>query len=205
MLVLTGLPTLFPKLVDARTYTERMFHTIARRANGAKAPGHRSERGRFSCQRKREAVLDKLNDADSREAIIRPIQDAGCPVMFNEESVKTISKISGGYPFFIQFICKEVYDVWVQKASFDEELPTVPVDEIMRKLDSDFFAGRWTRVTDRQRELLNVIANLENCDAEFMVQDIVSRSRAMSKKPFGSIFLQDDGRVLLIGNENYLT
>ncbi len=32
----------------------------------------------------------------------------------------------------------------------------------------------------------NVIANLENCDAEFMVQDIVSRSRAMSKKPFGS-------------------
>ena len=28
----------------------------ARRANGAKAPGHRSERGRFSCQRKREAV-----------------------------------------------------------------------------------------------------------------------------------------------------
>ena len=28
MLVLTGLPTLFPKLVDARTYTERMFHTI---------------------------------------------------------------------------------------------------------------------------------------------------------------------------------
>ncbi len=127
MLVLTGLPTLFPKLVDARTYTERMFHTI---------------------------FLDKLNDADSREAIIRPIQDAGCPVMFNEESVKTISKISGGYPFFIQFICKEVYDVWVQKASFDEELPTVPVDEIMRKLDSDFFAGRWTRVTDRQRELL---------------------------------------------------
>ncbi len=98
MLVLTGLPTLFPKLVDARTYTERMFHTI---------------------------FLDKLNDADSREAIIRPIQDAGCPVMFNEESVKTISKISGGYPFFIQFICKEVYDVWVQKASFDEELPTV--------------------------------------------------------------------------------
>ena len=32
----------------------------ARRANGAKAPGHRSERGRFSCQRKREAVLRLL-------------------------------------------------------------------------------------------------------------------------------------------------
>ncbi len=28
MLVLTGLPTLFPKLVEARTFSERMFHVI---------------------------------------------------------------------------------------------------------------------------------------------------------------------------------
>ena len=28
MLVLVGLPTLFPKLVDTRTYTERMFHVV---------------------------------------------------------------------------------------------------------------------------------------------------------------------------------
>ena len=28
LLVLTGLPTLFPKLVDARTYSDRMFHVI---------------------------------------------------------------------------------------------------------------------------------------------------------------------------------
>jgi Mn-dependent DtxR family transcriptional regulator len=53
----------------------------------------------------------------------------------------------------------------------------------MRKLDADFFAGRWARVTDRQRELMWVVAQLENCESEFSVQDIVRRL-AMSPKPF---------------------
>ena len=44
----------------------------ARRANGAKAPGRRSERGRFSCQRKREAVL-RLLRGESLETLCREL------------------------------------------------------------------------------------------------------------------------------------
>ena len=44
----------------------------ARRANGAKAPGHRPERGRFSCQRKREAVL-RLLRGESLETLSREL------------------------------------------------------------------------------------------------------------------------------------
>ena len=44
----------------------------ARRANGAKAPGHRSERGRVSCQRKREAVL-RLLRGESLETLCREL------------------------------------------------------------------------------------------------------------------------------------
>lgn len=46
----------------------------------------------------------------------------------------------------------------------------------MRKLDADFFAGRWARATDRQRDLLKVIATLDNSAAEFSVQEVVERS-----------------------------
>lgn len=53
MLVLVGLPTLFPKLVEARTFAERMFHVV---------------------------FLDRLTGSDSRFAILKPIQDAKCPV-----------------------------------------------------------------------------------------------------------------------------
>lgn len=158
MLALSGLPTLFPKLVEARTFSERMFHII---------------------------FLDRLSEHDSRDAILKPINDAKCPVKFNTESVNTIVKVSGGYPYFIQFICREVYDVFIQKVNAGEK-PTVPVEEINRKLDSDFFAGRWARATDRQRELLGVIARLDSADEEFTVQEIVERSKLELPKPFSS-------------------
>ena len=158
MLILTGLPTLFPKLVESRTFSERMFRVV---------------------------FLDRLSEPDSKDAIKKPIQSSDCPVRFNDESVDTIIRHSGGYPYFIQFICREVFDVFIQQLS-REELPSVPITEIIHKLDTDFFAGRWAKATDRQRELLSVIASLETSDSEFTVQDIVEKSKQEIEKPFSS-------------------
>ena len=157
MLVLTGLPTLFPKLVDSRTFAERMFRVV---------------------------FLKRLNNKDSKNAIIKPISSK-CPVNFTTESVNVIIKHSGGYPYFIQFICREAYDAFLPKIAAGEN-PAVPLQEIIRKLDTDFFAGRWSRATDRQRELLLVIAKIENAGGEFSVQDIVELSKQTIQKPFSS-------------------
>lgn len=160
MLVLTGLPTLFPKLVEARTYTERMFHTI---------------------------FLNPLNEEQTKEAILKPIQKDGCPIFFMPETVQLICTQTRGYPYFIQYICREVFDVWAQAAEVGNMFPLVPVQPIMRKLDSDFFAGRWVRVTDRQRQLMALIALLPNPDEEFTVQDIVeSPTNQGQDKPFSA-------------------
>ena len=158
MLVLTGLPTLFPKLVEARTFAERMFRVV---------------------------FLKSLSDPESKDAILKPIEAANCPVELDEASVSTIVDISGGYPYFIQFICREVYDVFIQKLDDGDDV-SVPVKEIERKLDTDFFAGRWARATDRQRELLSVIAQLENCDDEFTVRETVEISDKLLEKPFSN-------------------
>ena len=157
MLVLTGLPTLFPKLVEARTFAERMFHTI---------------------------TLDRLDKKNSRDAIVRPIDNASCPVKFTRKSVTAIYEITLGYPYFIQYVCREIYDVWVLKAEAGERMSPIPVADIMRKLDVDFFAGRWAKATDRQRDLLSVVAQLETSSAEFTVQEIVESSRILDR-PFG--------------------
>lgn len=156
MLILTGLPTLFPKLVEARTFSERMFRIV---------------------------FLDKLSNTESRDAIIKPIDDAKCPAKFNEESIKLIIKESGGYPYFIQFICREVYDVFLQRVSDGKHL-SVPMEEIIMKLDKDFFSGRWAKATDRQRELLAVVASLSNCQEEFTVQEVVEESKKHLSNPF---------------------
>jgi hypothetical protein len=92
---------------------------------------------------------------------------------------------SDGYPYFIQFICKEVYDLFIQQTSAGEKAG-VPLEAITRKLDSDFFAGRWARATDRQRELLAVVALLEKQEDEFTVQEVVAKSAATLAKPFSS-------------------
>ena len=158
LLVLTGLPTLFPNLVEARTYTERMFHML------------------FLCQ---------LGDEDSRDAITKPIEDESCPITFKSETVERISQMSGGYPYFIQFICREYFDVWLSQHDKGEAMSVVNAD-ILRKLDTDFFVGRWSRATDRQRELMEVIASLPNCDSEFTVQEVADLSKSRPAKPFNS-------------------
>lgn len=158
MLVLAGLPTLFPKLVEARTFAERMFHVL---------------------------FLDRLEGDDCRDAIVKPIEKAGCPFPLSDELLDQIVQESGGYPYFVQFICREVYDVAVQKHVAGEPL-YVNMEDITRKLDMDFFAGRWARATDRQRDLLQAIAQLDNCDEEFSVLQVVRKSKELPMNPFSS-------------------
>ena len=167
LLVLTGLPTLFPKLVEARTYSERMFHVM---------------------------FLSQLAPDQSREAIIRPTESASCPLRFNENSIQSIVQLSGGYPYFIQFICKEVFDVWLSKLG-SNETPSIPEEAIISKLDNDFFAARWDKATDRERELMTIIARLPNADSEFTVNDIVNRGRGLDKPFSPSLTSQMLGRL----------
>jgi hypothetical protein len=156
MLVLTGLPTLFPKLNEARTYTERMFHVMH---------------------------LDRLNNDDARAAIVRPLEITQSPLGFAEKTINNIMGMSGGYPYFIQFICWEVFDTWIGKIQRGTA-PSVPMTEILTKLDLDFFASRWQRSTDRQQQFMQVIATLENSDEEFSVPEIVEASRLTLRKGF---------------------
>jgi hypothetical protein len=160
MLVLTGLPTLFPKLVEARTYAERMFHII---------------------------FLNPLSESETKDAILNPIEKNGCPIRFKNTTFKVVWTGTRGYPYFIQYVCRELFDVWVQSVESGRPMPSVPMAPIMRKLDTDFFSGRWARATDRQRQLLAVIALLQNSDSEFTVQEIVQgdANKALDK-PFSS-------------------
>ena len=159
MLVLTGLPTLGTKLVEARTYSERMFHTI---------------------------TLGQLSPDASRDAILVPLDKHQCHLRPTNDTIEGIINLSAGYPYFIQFLCKELLDIWIQREATGNENTGVPFIELLRKLDSDFFASRWGRVTDRQKDLLMVIATLPNHEEEFTVHEIVKKSKDILVKPFTS-------------------
>ncbi|MGO4686303.1 AAA family ATPase [Hyphomicrobium sp. 2TAF46] len=158
MLVLTGLPTLFPKLNEARTFSERMFHVM---------------------------FLGRLSVEESYQAITKPIEDDKCPIKFTEEAVAAIARQSAGYPYFIQFICKESFDVFLAKIN-DKQRPSVPVAEILRKLDADFFSARWDNATERQRDFMQIAALLPNADDGFSGNEIVQQSAEVLEKPFSN-------------------
>lgn len=160
LLILTGLPTLFPKLVKARTFAERMFTTI---------------------------FLNSLGEEETKIAIRKPLECYGDQFDFLSDAAHNIWLATHGYPYFIQYVCREAFDVWLQAMNRgDFSSSAVPIQDIIRKLDSDFFAGRWARATDRQRELLEIISNLKNCNSEFTVQEIVEYSKLNISKPFKS-------------------
>jgi DNA-binding transcriptional ArsR family regulator len=149
LLVLTGLPTLFPNLVEARTYAERMFRVI---------------------------TLNRLNADDTKDAIMYPIKKKGCPVTFNKTGIDQIVKYSSGYPYFIQFFCKEAFDLALQQMEFGINDPLVNIGDLVHKLDIDFYSGRWARITDKQRALLHLIAIIDPAEEEFTVKDITDAS-----------------------------
>ena len=158
MLILTGLPPLIIKLSETRTYTERMFHTI---------------------------FLRELSRTASRDAIQEPVRKAGCPVSFSENAVEIICEKSGGYPYFIQFICREAFDDYLNDPN-PKTRNSLKMQNIVAKLDADFFHGRWQRATDRQRELLEVISILPTAGNEFTVREIVAESKNTLERPFGA-------------------
>lgn len=157
LLILAGPPTLHPKLVDARAFADRMFHVL---------------------------TLDRLDAADSREAISKPFQVEACPISFGEDSVRVIAEQSDGYPYFIQFMCREAFDVFSQWPAPAVAAAPASIEAILHKLDTDFFADRWARLTARQRELLWVIASLDRVNGDFTIHEIVERCKEHLPKPF---------------------
>lgn len=157
MLALSGLPTLFPNLVESRTFAERMFHVL---------------------------TLDRLNEKDSRDAILKPIAESKCGLTLFNHEISNMFKYSGGYPYFIQFLGREAFDLAIPQHEKGRHITKIPFDAIMRKLDIDFYSGRWSKATDRQRALLSVIARLESRNGEFTVQQISERSKQLLPKPF---------------------
>lgn len=156
LLLLVGLPTLTTKLVDARTYSERMFHIM---------------------------FLSRLSESESMDAITKPVLKS--QMQFELSEVLSIARLSGGYPYFIQFICREMFDACLANLKSGRP-PSVPEDAIISKLDNDFFSARWERATDRERDIMLAISKLDNCDIEFSVSEIVKCSQQFLSKPFSA-------------------
>jgi len=131
-IVLSGLPSLRSNLLKARTYSERMF---------------------------RGEDIGSLSPDEAFAAFTRPLDDSG--IVAAPDLVERVVDEVEGYPFFIQLWGAELWD-----AAHDADLGELTTDlldqvepDIYRRLDTDFYDGRFASLTPAEQDLLTAAAS----------------------------------------------
>ena len=124
MIIGAGLPKIYKMLSDEKSYSERLFMY---------------------------KKIDSLTDEQSEKAIEEPAKKFN--IIYAHEATNKIVEITKGYPFFIQQLCKIVYD----KTSKDViELSDVEncIDEFLSSLDEGFFKSRYERCAESDKKFI---------------------------------------------------
>lgn len=124
MIIGAGLPKIYKMLSDEKSYSERLFMY---------------------------KKIDSLTDEQSEKAIEEPEKKFN--IIYAHEATNKIVEITKGYPFFIQQLCKIVYD----KTNKDViELSDVEncIDEFLSSLDERFFKSRYERCAESDKKFI---------------------------------------------------
>lgn len=143
--ICAGLPQIAALTGDAKSYAERLFEFI--KING-------------------------LGQKETREAIEGPAQSQ--KVRFEEDAVKKLADLTGGYPYFIQEFCKFVWD-------FAPSSPITLADvegaesQAINSLDESFFKVRLDRATDKERNLMRAMAEIGR--GPYKISDVIAKMK----------------------------
>ncbi len=129
-LVLSGLPQLFPNLVKAKTYAERMFTVKG---------------------------IENISKEASQKAIMLPLKNSD--INFTNELTEALVEETQGYPYFLQFypyhLIQNIPKKKIGLKDFKEMYPL-----LLKELDESFFAGRFNRASDNEQKILLSMARL---------------------------------------------
>lgn len=129
-LVGAGLPQIAELAGDAKSYAERLFNFPR---------------------------IDSLNDSDAREALEEPAKLEG--VNYSAGALELAMQITRGYPYFIQELGYQVWDV-AEGDGITEEDVRVAQEAYEAKLDASFFRVRLDRATPLQTAYMRAMAQL---------------------------------------------
>lgn len=125
-----GLPQLVGKAGRAKSYAERLFNY---------------------------PEIGSLSPKDVRLALQEPVRREG--VMFTDEALDEIIRVTQGYPYFIQ---EWGYQAWslAETTPIDMEVIKRATEVSNQQLDKNFFRVRFDRLTDREKDYLKALADL---------------------------------------------
>lgn len=124
MIIGAGLPKIYKMLADEKTYSERLFIF---------------------------KEIGSLEKEQSKAAINEPVKEFD--VSYTNKALDLIIEITKGYPFFIQQLCKIVYDK-SSNSVIDEEDVSEAKKQFYKTLDDGFFKVRYERCVDGDKKFI---------------------------------------------------
>ena len=125
-----GLPQLRGRMGEAKSYAERLFDF---------------------------QEIGPLDPSDSREAIVRPIQNEGADI--EPDAVDLIIQMTQGYPYFLQEWGNRAWDLAARSPIEKQDVANAS-DEAIAALDESFFRVRFDRLTPSEKRYLRAMAEL---------------------------------------------
>ena len=123
-----GLNKILKQFSEIKTYSERMFDF---------------------------KEITSLNYEETRKAIIEPVKDLS--VDYGEEAVKKIYVLTGGYPYFIQFFCDNLWKNIDKVNTITINDVNSTINSYFKRLDEGFFKSRFDRCTDKEKEFIQAM------------------------------------------------
>lgn len=101
--------------------------------------------------------IGPLSEGDAAKALQDPVAAAG--VRFEPEALRQIFRLTKGYPYFLQ---EWGYQAWNHAVEPVISLQVVrdATEDVIRRLDQNFFRVRFDRLTPREKEYLRAMAEL---------------------------------------------
>ena len=98
-----------------------------------------------------------LSEADATQALREPARASG--VTFEPDALKTVFEYTKGYPYFIQ---EWGYQAWnlASSSPITRELVQSATQQVVERLDKNFFRVRFDRLTPSEKNFLRTMADL---------------------------------------------
>lgn len=119
-----GLPKILRILGEVKSYSERLFKYIS---------------------------VAELSEEDAKKAIIEPAKDLD--IMYEDDAVDKIRRLTQGYPYFIQELCDTVWEYTEKEIITKEDVERV-IPTFETNLDQGFFRVRYDRCTKIEQDFL---------------------------------------------------
>lgn len=158
MVVGAGLPSLPAQLAEATSYAERLYDY---------------------------RPIGLLEEAAARDALTVPARDRG--VEWSDDGLAAAVGAAGGYPYFIQAIGKQVWDLAARSPISLHDVD-LGLAEARREVDDGLYRSRWERATPGQRQLLRALAELSG-DGPAAVAEV---AKALGKRRTSDISVARD-------------